>query len=118
MLPSITKKIHDRSTYEYFKFIFYCDKCGSAWESENYPFSLASDEPITQAEKQARVIMWKAEHDAAYERANTEAIFHFNKCSECNARVCDECYAENNDMCNECNEIKKIKDLELKTIKL
>ncbi len=106
MLPSVTKKYYDCSTNEYFKFTFFCDTCGLQWQSERYPFSLNAMNPQTECEKTAHGIMWKVEHDAAYERANMEAIMHFNRCPECGKRVCDDCFSVFDDICIECEKIE------------
>lgn len=50
--------------------MFFCDCCDGRWASERYPFSMRDSPPESEGEQQARVILWKAEHDAAYERAN------------------------------------------------
>lgn len=102
MLQAITKKYHDKSTYKYFGFEFYCDSCNVVWSSEEYSFSLKDDPPRDFEEKVARDIIWKQEHDFAYERANIECILHFNKCKQCGRRVCDNCYSELGETCKEC----------------
>lgn len=102
MLPPVTKRWDDRSTDRWFRFVFYCDRCGAAWESERYPFSLREAAPQSSAEESARMLLWRTEHDAAYERANTEALFHFNRCPVCGARVCDSCYLLTEDLCASC----------------
>ncbi len=79
MLPPVTKKCEDHSTDRNFCFVFYCDACGAIWESELYPFSMRNTPSQSEGEKNARVILWRAEHDAAYERANLEAMLNFNK---------------------------------------
>ena len=94
MLPAVTKKYEDHSTDRYFRFVFYCDECGMAWKSEHYPFSMRDASLENEGKKKARVLMWKAEHDAAYERANIEAVLNFNRCPQCGQRVCDDCFAE------------------------
>lgn len=108
MLPAITKKYHDASTYDYFMFVFYCDICGEPWTSEKYPFSLANDKPRTIKEQKVRDIIWMSEHNSAYERANTEAILRFNKCTRCGKRVCDSCFSEIGDTCIDCDNSKTI----------
>lgn len=104
MLPPITKKYCDHSTPKYFKFSFLCDECGVPWESEAYSFSLSGSTPANEDEKSAWDIMWKVEHDAAYERANNEAAFHFSECPKCKRRVCDDCYFVSDDLCTECGK--------------
>lgn len=109
MLKSVTKRFHDQSTDTAFRFVFYCDLCGKAWESDAYPF----DDPFAGnaegGEKRARDILWRTEHDAAYERANLEARLHFNRCERCGKNVCDDCYelcvcSDGRDVCAACSE--------------
>lgn len=107
MLPSITKRFCDRSTDSEFAFSFFCDSCGTAWESERYPFSLRETPPLSEAEQKAHKILWAAEHNAAYERANNEAILHFNRCPRCGRRVCDNCFAALDDVCKTCRNENK-----------
>jgi hypothetical protein len=50
--------------------------------------------------------IWQSEHEAAYERANREAMMHFNRCPVCKRWVCDDCFLllEDRDVCRECLE--------------
>lgn len=102
MLPPITEKYSDLSARTYFLFRFMCDCCGEYWESEKYPFSQRDAVPKTEDEKYAHDLIWMSEHEAAYERANNEAVLHFNRCKKCARRVCDKCFAELEDFCLEC----------------
>ncbi len=104
MLKTITKKIIDRSTDEFFKFSFRCDRCGFEWTSEPYSFEHGFPNKLTAGEQRAKDIMWKVEHDAALERANLEARLRFNQCNSCGRIVCDECFAmdEDEDLCVDC----------------
>ncbi len=102
MLHSVTKRCDDLSTDRCFCFVFYCDICGAEWKSEQYLFSMRDNLAASEGEKEARVILWKAEHDCAYERANIEAIFNFNKCHGCGKRVCDDCFCELQAYCLSC----------------
>lgn len=104
MLPPITKKYCDLSTPTNFQFSFFCDRCGACWESEQYPFSMRDSTPSTDEGRYVHDMIWKSEHDAAYERANTEATFHFNKCPICDKRVCDDCFTLTDDVCADCTE--------------
>lgn len=107
MLPSITKKYCDHSTEKYFAFSFFCEVCGGEWKSEYYPFSMADVFPRDNSEVKAHEIIWAAEHEAAYERANNEAIFHFGKCPKCGKRVCDNCFSVFEDVCVSCKKEDK-----------
>ncbi len=46
--------------------------------------------------------IWHKEHEAAFEKAQSEAILHFHRCHSCNSWVCDSCYNENEGLCTEC----------------
>ena len=37
-------------------------------------------------------MLWEQEHQAAFEQANLEAHFHFNRCPLCGKWVCDDCF--------------------------
>ena len=104
MLKTITKKFRDRSTDRFFKFSFYCDRCGAKWTSDPYFFEHGFSERLTEDEKKARDILYKVDHDAAFERANLEARLKFNHCDSCGRVVCDECFAieEDEDLCKDC----------------
>ncbi len=104
MLKTITKKIIDKSTDEFFKFEFHCDRCQAKWISDSYSFEHGFPNDLTQGEKRAKEIMWKVEHDVALERANLEARLRFNQCNSCLRTVCDDCFSmdENEDLCIDC----------------
>ena len=104
MMKAITKKFIDKSTDEFFKFSFYCDRCGFEWESCTYYFEHGFSNELTEGERRAKNIMWRVEHDIAFERANLEARLKFNHCVKCGKIVCDECYAfdEEEDLCVDC----------------
>ena len=108
MLKTITKNYRDRSTDGFFKFSFYCDRCGKEWTSEEYPFVHGFGEKLSENEKRAKEILWRSDHDAAFERANLEARLRFNVCKICMEAVCDECFAmeEDEEICINCAEEK------------
>ncbi len=109
MLKTITKKIIDRSTDEFFKFEFHCDRCGAEWVSEKYNFEEGFPDELSEGEKRAKDIMWKVEHDTALERANLEARLRFNQCNSCGRIICDECLSvyEEEDLCVDCAKKKE-----------
>ncbi len=92
MLKPITNQFSDKSTDSYFQFAFYCDRCGKEWLSSRYEFENCFPQNLTECQQRARDIMWRTEHDAAYERANHEARLHFNRCEICTREICDDCY--------------------------
>lgn len=93
MLKTITKRFRDRSTDRFFKFSFYCDRCGREWTSSEYPFEHGFSGELGEDEKKARDILFRIDHDAAFERANLEARLRFNQSKSCDGFVCDECFA-------------------------
>ena len=104
MLKTITKQFRDRSTERFFQFSFYCDRCGREWTSEQYPFVHGFPEELSEDERRAKEILWRIDHDAAFERANLEARLRFNSCKACGKIVCDGCFAvwEEEDLCVDC----------------
>ncbi|HYE82510.1 MAG TPA: hypothetical protein VEG39_10155 [Clostridia bacterium] len=106
MLGPITRQIRDCSTERDFCFTFYCDICNSPWESVPVRGSLENG---CGCGAEAKALIWRSEHDAAYERANREAVKHFNRCPICKRFVCDDCFLilPDQDLCIECAEKRK-----------
>lgn len=106
MLRPITRQINDHSTEREFCFTFYCDICNHPWESVPVKGSLESG---CGCSAEAKALIWQSEHDAAYERANQEAVRHFNRCPICKRFVCDDCFLilPDQDLCIECAEKRK-----------
>ncbi len=104
MLKTVTKKVKDRSTDRFFKFSFYCVRCGKEWTSDPYYFENCFSDNLSESERRAKDIMWRTDHDAAFERANLEARLRFDQCNSCRRNVCDECFAmeEEDDLCVDC----------------
>lgn len=105
MLAPLTKKMTDRSTADEFCFSFYCDICKKEWRSKPLPFSGSLDAPLGNHDR-VRDLIWIAEHNAAYERANHEAMHEHNHCPSCGKWVCDSCFYVKNtyitDICVDC----------------
>ncbi len=101
MLESITRRMTDESAGGVYRFTFYCDICGKAWQSQPVKVTLKTQSDV------GRDI--KAEHNSAYERANLEAMRHFNRCPVCKRWVCDDCFLirGEDDVCKHCAEKKK-----------
>ena len=103
-IKSLTKKSIDHSSRNFFEFSFCCDRCGKAWRSETVPFAGEGRPEIDNDE--VRKILWERDHRFAFERANLEAQFHFNRCPLCNRWVCDDCFrplvSDEYDLCADC----------------
>ena len=110
-LPALTKRFSDESTDQEFKFTFYCDCCGAGYQSPPIPFSGAAAE---SGAKPAfiRKMLWQAEHEDAYERANRQAMLCFTKCAGCGQWFCEDCLDEFAEvpLCPECREKQKNSD--------
>jgi len=86
----VTQRHADYSSTEMFLFCFFCDLCGKEWKSARYDFNPGSiAKPIDLTVYQ---MLWNEQHRAAYERANRDASFEFNRCPVCGRRVCKECF--------------------------
>jgi hypothetical protein len=99
-------KIIDYSDENGFRFGFICDHCGFEWLSECIPFKL-NGYPENLDEKD-RELLWKDEKKRNLEMVISEAVIEFNKCPECGAWVCDNCFfvdaGELTDFCKTCVE--------------
>ena len=101
MLAPVTRQYADLSTAERFEFLFYCDRCGWQWRSEAYAFDPNGFEP--PIDEKIRVMLWRRQHEEAYERANREAGLRFSRCPVCGCRICDDClYRASSGQCRDC----------------
>lgn len=109
MLEPVTRKYTDESTMERFGFTFYCDRCGKAVKSVEYPYRppFRAKLFLSASERQARELIWQKDHDAAYERANKDVLLSFNRCPQCGDRVCDECFSDEGSSCKQCEAKQK-----------
>ncbi|MCQ2449804.1 MAG: hypothetical protein MJ132_06415 [Clostridia bacterium] len=96
MLDAVTKKYIDASTEEQFAFSFFCDCCGKVVSTTPLTFRPGFKKKlfISKAERKAREMLWQKDHDAAYERANIEALKQLNRCVVCGAAICNDCTVE------------------------
>lgn len=103
MLQAFTKKCTDESTAEEFIFTFYCDLCDKPWKSVPIPFSQSKQKDFLRSFFGIKFSLWKGEHKDAFERANREAMFHFNRCIDCKSWVCDSDFSEEESKCLKCS---------------
>ena len=85
----------DESEGGVYRFTFCCDICGSPWQSNPFHSDL-------EGTPDSRIR--ESEYNAAYERANREAMNWFSRCPVCKRFLCDKCFRilEEQDMCVEC----------------
>ncbi|GHU62285.1 hypothetical protein AGMMS49983_03470 [Clostridia bacterium] len=103
MFP-LTKKVRDHSGENAFSFSFFCDRCGKEWGSPRFRCECGGVTAFDSEEAKKRI--WADEHRAARERANLEAILHFNYCARNEEWICDECFvgceSGGSDVCAAC----------------
>jgi hypothetical protein len=94
MIIPVTKRMEDNSTVHGYQFTFFCDTCGKPWRSGSIPAGCSGQDPENR----------QKDHDAAYERANQEAIRNHNRCKVCGKWVCDDCFLilPSGDLCPDC----------------
>jgi hypothetical protein len=90
MREPVTKKRADRSTMDAFSFSFFCDICEVEWRSARY--KLNPGDYSAQINSAIYRMLWNDQHAAAYERANRDARFEFNRCPMCGRGVCKDCF--------------------------
>lgn len=108
MLKAFTQQFYDNSTNNEFSFIFCCDLCGKQWKSEPIPFSGLKLKGILKVFlifiNVKATLLWKKEHETAFERANHEGMLYFNRCKKCKKWVCDEHIDLESGICSACCE--------------
>lgn len=114
MLKSVTKDFSDFSTLEKFEFEFYCDCCGKAIKPPVLEFvsGFKKKKLINDDIRKARDIIYAADHERAFERANVEMLHELNRCEICGKMICEDCtvYGKNLNgglCCKKCEESEK-----------
>lgn len=102
MLPAFTQKCTDQSTEDEFTFTFYCDICAKPWKSVPISFSSKQKSSFWKRFLDISSTSWTAEYKDAFDRANREAMFHFNRCPICKKWVCDDHFSEEENICSNC----------------
>lgn len=102
MLRAFTELYTDESTETEFSFTFYCDICNNSWKSVPVPFSGREQKVLFGAVPVRKTGRWKQEHEQAFERANQEAMMHFNRCPICKRWVCDKDFDIDDAACSIC----------------
>ncbi|HLF26806.1 MAG TPA: zinc ribbon domain-containing protein [Anaerolineae bacterium] len=116
-LIKFTRNYHDRSTDSGFQFEFFCDRCGSGYQSkfENSATGLASQAldaaanlfggifgSAAQIGDRAHSAAWEKQHDEAFERAIEAMKPHFRQCRRCSKWVDDTCWNAERGLCLDC----------------
>ena len=103
-LPALTRRFTDESTEREFKFTFYCEHCGTGYQSPAIPFSGAATAGSFENFTRSQKLIWSAEHEDAYERANQRAQAIFTPCTGCGKLICEDCADELADiaLCPDC----------------
>lgn len=116
-LPALTKRYSDESTEKEFRFTFYCEHCGAGYQSPPIPFSGASQAGDFASFTRAGRLIWAAEYEDAYERANRRALSIFTPCAQCGKQICEDCQDELADivLCPDCRAKNNLTDYRRKT---
>lgn len=92
MLESCTKRYSDESNEKSFRFTFFCDFCGAAYQSTPIPCTVTvTTKSPTEAEIELYKLRWQMEHTQAFARANQEASIYFFACPGCGRYICPGC---------------------------
>ncbi len=115
-LIKFVRNYHDLSTDNGFQFEFFCDRCGSGYQT---PFQASATGLISGALQTAsslfgalsgaaevgervRSSTWEKAHDAAFAKAIEEAKPHFRQCRRCGQWVDDACWNNERGLCLDC----------------
>ena len=117
-LTRFVRNYNDLSTDKGFQFEFFCDRCGSGYQTRFQAMAagLASDALETASSlfvgifrgaaevgEKVRSARWEQAHDVAFEKAIEEAKPNFVQCRRCGQWVCREvCWNEERGLCKEC----------------
>ncbi len=113
-LIQFTRNYRDLSTDTGFQFEFFCDRCGSGYQStfEGSSTGLASGVLDTaaglfggilasaaQIGQRAHSVAWEKQHDDAFKRAITEVKTFFKQCKRCGRWVDETCWNDERGLC-------------------
>lgn len=113
-LIKFTRNYRDLSTDNGFQFEFFCDRCGSGYQStfENSATGMASQALDTAANlfggilgaaaqigNKAHSVAWEKQHDDAFRRAIEEVKPYFKQCKRCGKWVDDTCWNPQRGLC-------------------
>jgi hypothetical protein len=109
----------DQSTDSGFQFEFFCDRCGSGYQTNFTPTAVNALSDVLDAAgnlfgglvgtvaslgERARSSKWEQEHDAAFQRAIEEVKPYFHACRPCGHWVDEECWHAQKQRCLDCVE--------------
>ncbi|MFQ6000635.1 MAG: zinc ribbon domain-containing protein [Anaerolineae bacterium] len=117
-LIKFVRNYNDLSTDNGFQFEFFCDRCGSGYQTRFQAMAagVVSDALETagslfggifgaaaEVGEEVRSARWEQAHDVAFEKAIEEAKPNFVQCRRCGQWVCREvCWNEERGLCKEC----------------
>jgi hypothetical protein len=116
-LIKFVRNYNDLSTESGFQFEFFCDRCGSGYQTE---FEATLTGTITDVldtasnlfggfftsaaslGEKARSASWEKAHDAAFQNAVAELKLHFKQCKSCSHWVDNVCWNQERGLCRDC----------------
>ena len=119
MQSPLAAHAEDKSTEQGFQFVFRCQICGAAYESQ-FIASRAAEEKAVFNDIQrfggmfsrdaslagalggqaAHTPAWNSEHDAALKAATADAMTKLHQCPKCNRFVCDNDWKSDLSLCS------------------
>ena len=116
-LIKFTRNYNDLSTEQGFQFEFFCDRCGSGYQSSFHgsttnALSGALDVAsglfgglfgnAADAGRKVHSAAWEKQHDAEFQKAIEEVKAFFKQCKRCTKWVDDTCWNPQRGLCLEC----------------
>jgi hypothetical protein len=118
-ITRFVKQYTDQSTDSGFQFEFYCDRCGTGYQTDFAPaqVNVMNDvldaagnlfggfmSSVAQLGEKARSSDWERAHDVAFQHAVQEVKPFFHQCAQCGYWVDEICWAKTKNCCKECLE--------------
>jgi len=109
----------DQSVDSGFQFEFFCDRCGSGYQTKFVPTNVNTlsnvldaagslfggvFSAVSELSESGRDAGWKKAHDLAFNAAVQEVMPYFHQCRGCGSWIDDACWDNKRKSCQECGE--------------
>ncbi len=115
-LIKFVRNYQDMSTANGFQFEFFCDRCGSGYQTRLVAFTTSmisgalstASSPFgaltgaAEVGERVRSATWEKAHDDAFAKAIEEAKADFRQCRRCGQWVDDVCWNKGQGLCLDC----------------
>jgi hypothetical protein len=118
-ITRFVRQYNDQSTDSGFQFEFYCDRCGTGYQTNFVPTQANVMNDVLDAAGnllgglmssvasiggKARSANWERDHDAAFQKAIEEVKLFFHQCAHCGGWVDEICWTKDKNRCKGCME--------------